>query len=137
MMQRILVGTDTTAAADLAVDAAADLAMTHGAELLVLHVRDGTGVREAIDPTKRPDPDGYLAGMSERFPSLKVRSWSERGDPGERLCEVAAEERGDAIVVGNRGAHGSRWRAHESVPSFVLRRSPCSVFVVDTRAAQR
>jgi hypothetical protein len=98
---------------------------------------DGRGVREAIDPSKLPDPDGYLAGMSVRFPSLHVRSWSERGKPGERLCEVAAEERADAIVVGNRGAHGSRWRAHESVPSFVLRRSPCSVFVVDTRAAQR
>ena len=70
MMQRILVGTDTTAAADLAVDAAADLAMTHGAELLVLHVREGTGMREAIDPWKRPDPDGYLAGLCERFPSL-------------------------------------------------------------------
>ena len=51
MMQRVLVGTDTTAAADLAVDAAADLAMAHGAELLVVHVRDG--VREAIDATKR------------------------------------------------------------------------------------
>jgi nucleotide-binding universal stress UspA family protein len=137
MMQRILVGTDTTDAADLAVDAAADLAMTHGAELLVLHVRDGTGVRDGIDPSKRPDPDGYLAGMSGRFPSLKVRSGSERGDPGTRLCEVAGEERVDSIVVGNRGAHGSRWRAHESVPPFVLRRSPCSVFVVDTRAAQR
>lgn len=137
MMQRILVGTDTTASADLAVDAAADLARTHGAELLVLHVREGAGVKEAADPSKRPDPDGYLAGMVERFPALNVRSWSERGDPGARLCEVAAAERVDAIVVANRGAHGSRWRAHESVPSFVVRRSPCSVFIVDTRVAQR
>jgi nucleotide-binding universal stress UspA family protein len=116
-MQRILVGTDTTAAADLVVDAAVDLAMTHDAELLVLHVRDGTGVRDAVDPSKRPDPDGYLAEMSGRFPSLKVRSWSERGNPGERLCTEAVEERADAIVVGNLGAHGSRWRARESVPS--------------------
>jgi nucleotide-binding universal stress UspA family protein len=129
MMQRVLVGSDTTAAADLA--------MTHGAELLVFRVRDGSGVTEAIDPSKRPDRDGYMAGMSRRFPSLRVRNRCERGDPAERLCEVAAEERADTIVVGNRGAHGSRWRAHESVPAFVLRRSPCSVFVVDTRAAQQ
>ena len=38
-MQRILVGTGTTATADL--DAAADPATTHGSELLVLHVPGG------------------------------------------------------------------------------------------------
>ena len=49
---------------------------------------------------------------------------------------MAAEERVDTIVVGNRGVHGPRWRVRESVPTMVVRHAPCSVFIVDTRVAQ-
>src|SRR5438093_11533469 len=41
VMRKILVGTDTTASADMAVSAAAELAGEHEAELLVLYVRPG------------------------------------------------------------------------------------------------
>jgi nucleotide-binding universal stress UspA family protein len=136
MINKVLVGTDTTASADLAVDAAADLAMAHDAELLVLYVRGTNGARDAVDPSKRPDPDAYLAHMGDRFPALRVRGLSERGDPAERICGVAQAERVDTIVVGNRGATGSRWQVRESVPTMVVRHSPCSVFIVDTRKAQ-
>ncbi len=136
MIQKVLVGTDTSASADLAVEAAADLAAAHEAELLVLYVRPESAVSEAADPRKAADPDGYLARMTSRFPRVEVRSWSEGGDPAERLVEVAAAERVDTIVVGNRGVHGPRWRVRESVPTMVVRHAPCSVFIVDTRQAQ-
>ncbi len=137
MITKVLVGTDTSASADLAVQLAADLARAHDAELLVLYVRPASEANEALDPRKPPDPEDYLAGMTERFPSVRVlRSWSLPGDPAERICEVAAEERVDAIVVGNRGVHGTRWRVRESVPTMVVRHAPCSVFIVDTRKAQ-
>ena len=42
-MTTILVGTDTSASADLAVDDAAELARARGAELLVLYVRARAG----------------------------------------------------------------------------------------------
>jgi len=135
-MNKILVGTDTSAAADLAVQAAADLARSNGAELLVLQVRSNGGLHDAADPRKSADPDRYLARMPERFPGVQVRSWSELGDPAERLVEVAELERVDTIVVGNRGTHGSWWRVRDSVPNLVLRHAPCSVFIVDTRPAQ-
>jgi nucleotide-binding universal stress UspA family protein len=135
-MAKILVGTDTSAAADLAVQAAAALASDRGAELLVLQVRANGSAHDAADPKKSADPDGYLASMSERFPTVRVRSWSEAGDPAERLVEVAAKERVDTIVVGNRGVHGPWWRVRDSVPNLVLRHAPCSVFIVDTRVAQ-
>ena len=51
-MKKILVGTDTSASADLAVGEAARLAGLNGAELLVLHVRPDTAVRDAVDPRK-------------------------------------------------------------------------------------
>lgn len=135
-MKKILVGTDTSASADLAVGAAADLARANDAELLVLHVRPPTQALDVADPKKAADPDRYLASMTARFPRVRVRSWSEPGDPAERLCEVAADEHVDAIVVGNKGAAGSRWRVRESVPTMIVRHSPCSVFIVDTRSAQ-
>ncbi|MGE5459036.1 MAG: universal stress protein [Solirubrobacterales bacterium] len=135
-MKKILVGTDTSGSADLAVRAAAGLAAASDAELLVLHVRAPNGTHDAADPRKAPDPGGYLAKMSARFPTLRLRAWSEAGDAAERLVAVAEAERVDTIVVGNKGVHGPRWRVRESVPNLVLRHAPCSVLIVDTRAAQ-
>jgi len=135
-MERILVGTDTSAAADLAVQAAARLAHERDAELLVLQVRANGTAHDAADPKKSAEPDRYLSQMSVRFPQVRVRSWSEPGDPAERLVEAAAKERVDMIVVGNRGVRGPWWRVRESVPNLVLRHAPCSVLFVDTRVAQ-
>jgi nucleotide-binding universal stress UspA family protein len=135
-MNKILVGTDTSAAADLAVEAAAELARSRDAELLVVQVRSDGAARDAADPKKPADPDAYLARMGERFPSVSVRRWAEPGDAAERLVEVAAAEQADAIVVGNRGTRGSWWRVRDSVPNLVLRHAPCSVYIVDTRDAQ-
>ena len=135
-MKKILVGTDTSASADLAVREAARLASAGDAELLVLQVRSDASVRDAVDPKKSADPNRYLDDMSRRFPTLKVRSWAESGEPAERLVAVAESERVDTIVLGNRGMHGSWWRVRDSVPNIVLRHAPCSVMIVDTRAAQ-
>jgi len=135
-MNKILVGTDTSAAADLAVQSAAELARTNDAELLVLHVRADSAARDAVDPKKSADATGYLAEMERRFPSISVRGWSESGDPAERLVAIAEQERVATIVIGNRGTHGSWWRVRDSVPNLVLRHAPCSVMIVDTRAAQ-
>jgi nucleotide-binding universal stress UspA family protein len=136
MKRKILVGTDTSAAADLAVQAAAELARRGDAELLVVQVRSEGTARDAADPNLAADPDRYLSGIPQRFPRVSVRSWSESGDPADRLVEVAAAERVETIVLGNRGTHGPWWRVRDSVPNLVLRHAPCSVFVVDTRTAQ-
>jgi nucleotide-binding universal stress UspA family protein len=135
-MNKILVGTDTTASADLAVKDAAELARQRDAELLVLYVRSEPDLRTAVDPSKAASPETYLAAIPGRFPDVTARTRIERGDAAERICEVAAEERADTIVLGNRGVHGSRWRVRDSVPNMVLRHSPCSVYIVDTRKAQ-
>ena len=135
-MAKILVGTDTSAAADLAVQAAAELARSQEAELLVLQVRANGSAHDVADPKKAPDPDRYLAQLSARFGDVQVRSWSEPGEAAERLVDVATRERVDTIVLGNRGTHGSWWRVRDSVPNIVLRHAPCSVLIVDTRSAQ-
>ena len=135
-MTKILVGTDTSASADMAVREAARLASADDAELLVLQVRSDASARDAVDPRKSAEPNGYLGDMVRRFPALHVRSWAEAGDPAERLVAIAESERVDTIVLGNRGTLGSWWRVRDSVPNVVLRHAPCSVMIVDTRAAR-
>jgi nucleotide-binding universal stress UspA family protein len=135
-MTTIVVGTDSSSAADLAVTDAARLARDRGAELLVLLVRPEGDVRAAVDPDRAPDPNRYLAGLARRFPEVTTTTRIERGEPAERICEVAAEVNAETIVLGNRGTRGSWWRVKDSVPNLVLRHSPCSVFIVDTRRAQ-
>lgn len=135
-MTTILVGTDSSSAADLAVDDAARLALDRGAGLLVLLVRSEGDVRAAVDPDRSPDPDRYMSDLTRRFPEVSTTTRIERGEPAERICEVAAEVGADTIVLGNRGTRGSWWRVKDSVPNLVLRHSPCSVFIVDTRRAQ-
>jgi nucleotide-binding universal stress UspA family protein len=135
MIRRILVGTDTSASADLAVNTAADLARTNGAELTVLYVRPQEAARDVFDPKHSADPDAYLGRMAARFPDLHVRTRAEGGEPAGRICAVAKEEGADVIVVGNRGISGRRRGFLQSVPAAVARRSPCSVLIVDTRVA--
>jgi nucleotide-binding universal stress UspA family protein len=135
-MTTILVGTDTSAAADLAVVDAARLARARDAELLVLYVRPDSELRTVVDPGLAPDAGVYLAAIPGRFPDVSTRTRTEHGEPAETICEVAAEERADTIVIGNRGAQGTRWHVRDAIPNIVLRHSPCSVYIVDTRKAQ-
>ncbi len=136
MIRSILVGTDTSPAATIAVDEAGRLARTHDAELLVLYVRPPVDVREVFDPARVPDVDSYLADLGARLSGVKVRTRREDGDAAETICDVAVEEDIDVIVVGNRGTHGRRRWFLGSVPNAVVQHSPCSVFIVDTREAQ-
>jgi nucleotide-binding universal stress UspA family protein len=135
-MATIVVGTDTTAAADLAVAEAGKLAQERAAELVIVVVRDDGDLDAVTDPDRAVDPSRHMQRFIQRFPEVAVHARLERGDPAERICAVADEVKADTIVVGNRGTHGSWWRVKDSVPNLVLRHAPCSVYIVDTRRAQ-
>ena len=109
-MTTILVGTDTSAAADLAVEDAARMARERGAELLVLYVRPNGSDRTVVDPDRAADPGAHLRRLAARFPGVATTTRIEGGDAAERIVDVAEEVRADTIVLGNRGVHGSRWR---------------------------
>jgi nucleotide-binding universal stress UspA family protein len=135
-MRTIVVGTDTSAAADLAVEDAARLARDRGAELLVVYVKAEGDDRSVVDPDRAADPSAHLRVLATRFPGVATTTRVVEGDAAARICDVAEEVHADTIVLGNRGMHGSRWRVRESVPNLVLRHAPCSVYIVDTRKAQ-
>jgi nucleotide-binding universal stress UspA family protein len=132
----ILVGTDTSAAADVAVEDAARMARDRDADLVVLYVRQESDLRSVVDPGKAADPNRHMAELVRRFPGVRASARVESGEAAERLVAVAEELHADAIVVGNRGAQGSWWRVKDSVPNLVLRHAPCSVYIIDTRRAQ-
>lgn len=136
MIRSILVGTDTSAAATLAVEQAGSLARAHDAELVVLYVRPPVDARQVFDPASVPDVDRHLEDLSQQLAGVKVRTRQETGDPAETICDVAEEEGVDVIVVGNRGTRGRRRWFLGSVPNAVVQHSPCSVLIVDTREAQ-
>jgi nucleotide-binding universal stress UspA family protein len=135
-MTTIVVGTDTSAAADLAVEDAARLARDRGAELVVLYVKPEGDDRSVVDPDRAADPATHLRRLVSRFPGVPTSTRIEDGDAAARICDVAEEVKAETIVLGNRGMHGSRWRVRESVPNLVLRHAPCNVYIVDTRRAQ-
>jgi nucleotide-binding universal stress UspA family protein len=131
---KILVGTDTSARAERAVEEAARLARAEDAELIVLYVKLPVDAREVFDPQKPADPGRYLAGLRNRFPGTRIRR--EEGDAAEQIVEVARQEGADLIVVGNRGLDERRQhRSLRSVPARVAYQALCSVYIVDTRPA--
>jgi len=136
MIRSILVGTDTSTAATVAVEEACRLARTHDAELVVLYVRPPIDAREVFDPGRVPDVDRYFADLAPRLTGVAVRTRREDGDAAETICDVAEQEAVDVIVVGNRGTHGRKRWFLGSVPNAVVQHSPCSVYIVDTRDAQ-
>ncbi len=135
MLQKIVVGSDTSASADLAVKEAAELAKSSNAELVVLYVKPAAPAKDVFDPKKAPDPAGYLRQIGQRFPGIRIRTREEPGEPAAAICRVAEAEDADLIVVGNRGIHGRRRSFLGSVPGGVMRKAPTSVYVVDTRVA--
>jgi nucleotide-binding universal stress UspA family protein len=130
MKKKILVGTDTTAAADLAVAAAADLAGRSEAELLVVQVRSETAARDAADPKKTADPDRYLASMPGRF---------QRHRPaGSTVIQLNGWSRSPNAVASTRSCSGTgtHTRMRSATASEPQRRTCPLAFIVDTRTAQ-
>ena len=54
----------------------------------------------------------------------------EVGDPGQRICDVATEERVELIVLGSRDRGLLERIFSPSVSGYVVSHAPCSVLVV-------
>lgn len=119
MINRILVPTDGSAAANRAVGLAAELAMKHDASVYLLHV-----IREMQLPAElrkmakvenigpaRQDVLEFVAekilGDAERRAKRKgvkaIRKATGNGDPANAIAKYAQRNKIDLIVVGTRG----------------------------------
>ena len=140
----IVVGTDGSETAAVAVEAAIQLAKTFGQPLHVVcahQVRtaaDGLALSAGVSPTAMDSSwvDQVLGDAAEqiRQSSVEVVTHGKIGNPAEAILDVAEEVNADLIVVGNRGIGSKSRFILGNVPSRVVHHATCSTFVVNTKA---
>jgi nucleotide-binding universal stress UspA family protein len=147
MYQVIMVGTDGSDRAGLAVGEALALAHMTGAVLHGVHVRrpvlmTGTGHIDsaavaASNSDRYEESDRiakeFLAEAERRGVTAEMHSFD--GDPADALIKAAEAVHADLVVVGNRGMSGVRRFVLGSVPNKVAHHCPSSVLIVDTDSA--
>lgn len=138
--ERILVPTDGSGQAFKAVNEAIHMAAVTGAHLTLLMVVD---LNKHVAAFEQVSLSGYVPAelkiSAYQFladlmhivpPEIKARTRVEVGNPGEKICEVAEEEKSDLIIMGSRGFGTFRSMLVGSVSHYVLQQSPCPVLIV-------
>jgi nucleotide-binding universal stress UspA family protein len=143
MFKSIVVGTDGSETAGVALRRAIELAGLTGAKLHVVsayepapaRVGGNQPVAEASEWSVGSDfkVDAVLerARAEARGGGVELEVHAPKGDASDALIEAANDYDADLIVLGNRGMRGAR-RVLGSVPNKVSHRAPCDVLIVHT-----
>ena len=121
--KNILVGTDGSATAAIAVDKAIEVAAATGAKLTV------------FSAGKSPKADRW---STRRWPGSRwpaSRRWPARPStrrPPTRSVAEAVSGNYDLLVLGNKGMQGIGRFVANSVPNKVSKMSPCALLIVRT-----
>jgi nucleotide-binding universal stress UspA family protein len=145
VFESILVGTDGSAAAGVAVAHAVQLTSALGARLQIVsayepvperhlrvarvHVPSDVQVNmreEVLALLESSRRDAEAAGVS------RIETFARVGDAADAILDVAEEQGSDLIVVGNKGMAGATRFLLGSVPNKVSHHAPCSVLIVRT-----
>lgn len=139
VIQRILVGTDFSASARMAVDRAARIAAQHAAELTVAHVLCPLpkAQRDQLGPDFGAKWPAHFAKalsderarLSDRA-SLRVETRLLEGLSHRELDALARDLRASLVVVGSAGHGGWRDVLLGSTSDRLLRLLPCPALVV-------
>src|SRR5438132_12654701 len=144
--RRVVVGTDGSQTAAVAVQNAAEMAAAFNAELLIVTAFQPQPA-ERVDDEVPEDlrwriTDSAVAedhaveaaqiALNQGLNSKQIHALSERGDPATALVRVAEERGGDVIVVGSRGMSSPSRFLLGSVPNKVSHHAPCDVMIVHT-----
>jgi nucleotide-binding universal stress UspA family protein len=142
MNEVIVVGTDGSDTADVAVQRAAALAKLTGARVeLVSGYREdfslvaGTGMYAGdLAGDARNAATGCLesTAMKLRADGIEVETHCMGGDPADALIDVAEATNAGLIVVGSKGMRGGKRFMLGNVPNKVSHHAPCSVMIVRT-----
>jgi nucleotide-binding universal stress UspA family protein len=149
MYKQIVVGTDGSTGANMAVDAAMELARLSGATLHVVNAHKlmtayqlATAADVGIAPVDVgatndaivADGKNLCEQVVERAKKAGVQAESHvvGADPADALMRVVEETGADLLVVGNRGMTGARRFVLGSVPNKVSHHCHSSLLIVDT-----
>ncbi len=146
MGDSIVVGTDGSETAKLAVTEAVRLAKALGGHVHVVSAFEplrGAKIAGAPEGAARvwaPHPDDAVEGILSqaaagiRMAGVEVTPHAIQRDPADALLEVADTVGASMIVVGSKGMHGARRLALGNVPNKVSHRARCNVLIVATGA---
>ncbi len=145
MFKKIVVGTDGSETAGLAVRQAAELARAAGAELTI------TSAYEPVSPVRlrqeemdapsdvafkispREDVEALLQEAAGAVRDIvKAKTLPLKGDPADALIDAVEETGADLIVVGNKGMTGAKRFLLGSVPNKIAHHSGTSVLIIKT-----
>jgi nucleotide-binding universal stress UspA family protein len=141
MYSSIVVGTDGSPTAEIALGKAVDLARLTGATLHVVSAYEPAPARV----TGGAPPGEFSAGSDfkadailqkalsrARGADIDVQEHAPKGSAADALLAVAKEHGADVIVIGSVGMQGAR-RVLGSVPNKISHQASCDVLIVQTR----
>ncbi len=123
LYKNILVGTDGSATAAIAVDKAIEVAAATGAKLTV------------FSAGKSPKADQVVNAALARVKIAGVKKMAGKAvdaPPAEALVAEAVNGGYDLLVLGNKGMQGIGRFTSNSVPNKVTKMSPCALLIVRT-----
>ena len=120
--ERILVGTDGSATAAIAVDRAVEVAAASQAKLTIMSVGKADKAQNVVDAEKARHSS---AGVD--IDTLVVS-----GDASSAIVEQAEKGQYDLVVVGNKGMTGASRFFLGSVPNKVSHHIPTALLIVRT-----
>jgi len=144
--RNVVVGTDGSETAELAVRHATELAKAFGARLTVVtaFTPDAEAeakrlqaapedVRWAITDATSADERARRARSMARDSGVEdVVIRVDSGDPASLLIDAADDSGGDVIVVGSKGMTSAKRFVLGSVPNKISHHAPCDVVIVHT-----
>jgi nucleotide-binding universal stress UspA family protein len=153
MYQQIVVGTDGSAGASVALEHAMELARLSGATLHVVSAHKVTTPYQlaaasevGMAASAVGESNEAIHAQAQRICDHAVERAEELdvtavahcvpGDAADALLTVAKDTQCDLLVVGNRGMTGVRRFVLGSVPNKLSHNSPASLLIVDTSTAR-
>jgi nucleotide-binding universal stress UspA family protein len=141
-IKSILIPTDFSELSETALKVGTSIAKRQNAEITLIHVVDRFAYlppTEVFLPDIRPTPDIILT-MEDRLrefsdqlmidTGLSVTGKVFVGQPSERICRFAYEEKNSLIVMGTHGASGLREFFIGSEAYSVVKNAPCPVLTI-------
>jgi nucleotide-binding universal stress UspA family protein len=146
MFQSIVVGTDGSQTAGVAVRKAIELAKELGSTVELVSAYEPVSNERLREEARqvpadlqwmvnpRSDVDATLRAAAElaEDAGVKASTYAREGDPADAILDVAEERGAELIVIGNKGMTGAKRFLLGSVPNKVSHHAPCSVLIIRT-----
>ncbi len=153
MYKQIVVGTDGSAGANVALDAAIELARLTGATLHIVNAHQfatahhlAAASQVGIPAVDIVESEEVIRREAKRVcdeavqraadAGVSAEAHSVVGDAADGLLRVADDTAADLLVVGNRGMSGVRRFVLGSVPNRLSHHCASSLLIVDTNEAR-